>query len=581
MSLFHRVFPPSLWHRDTVILWSAAFLTILYFYMLWCVESTFTSFSVPLTWINALLVATVLTTPQACFRLRWLQLGILLALGLWLESNVMYFRTYFTHIPLSSYGLVGNLSDFGDSVIDSLRWQDLGFLLIFIFALAATGSRHEKRPVTGRNRLIYLGYIVVLSALALTTFVIKGGFSAYWDRLNNANYFTTKVPQYSLPGALMHDAMQHRSSMSSATRAKVDQWMASHAPILPLSQVSAHTALTDTVPRTNLVLLLCESLESWPIGLTVEGKEITPNLNRYIADSTTLYASQVLTQVGNGRSIDAQLLYNAGMLPMENDVYSFATVGNTFHTLTKAMAQHFGSRGYLLTVDKPVVWNQEVVARNFGIDTLISRDNWRKEELMGGRNKIGDQAFARQIVEKMRAGEIWPVGENAYIQVVTYSGHNPFRLPEQYDSLRLQGNYPQLLRDYMTTAHYTDGALATIIDYIMTRPDYDHTMIVVVGDHEGLASYRSGLHDTCAWVDPRPMTPLVIINSPVAMRYDGVIGQVDVYPTLLQLLDLSAYPWHGLGRSILEPSYIGPDDDTQITDKKIISDAMLRYDLLR
>lgn len=581
MYLFHRIFPTSLWSKNTVTLWSATFLSIIYFYALWCLDSTFTSFSAPLTWINALLLATVLMIPQACFRLRWLQLSILLALSLWLESNVMYFRTYFTHIPMSSYALAGNLSDFGESVIDSMRWQDAGFLLILILALVFSGRTKLQSRLQGNDRLIYLGYAAVLLAISIAAFAIKGGFSGYWANLNNANYFTTKVPQYSLPGALLHDAMEHPSTLSPAMQAKVDRWMQSRPEMLPLSQVADSTARIDTVPRTSLVLLLCESLESWPIGLTLEGKEITPNLNRYVADSSALYAPQVLTQVGNGRSIDAQLLYNAGMLPMENDVYSFATVSNTFHTLTKAMAEQVGSRGYLLTVDKPVVWNQEVVARNFGIDTLISRNDWRKEELMGGRSKIGDQAFARQIVEKMRAGDIWPKGENAYIQIVTYSGHNPFRLPENLDSLHLQGNYPQLLCDYMTTAHYTDGAIATIVEYIKQRPDYDRTMIVIVGDHEGLASYRSTMHQECEWVDPRPMTPLVVINAPVGMRYDQALGQVDVYPTLLQLMGLTQYPWHGIGQSIFDPGYVSPDDDLQMSDKKIISDAMLRYDLLK
>ena len=48
-----------------------------------------------------------------------------------------------------------------------------------------------------------------------------------------------------------------------------------------------------------------------------------------------------------------------------------------------------------------------------------------------------------------------------------------------------------MLRDYLVTANYTDYALGILINYIKTRPDYKETMIVIMGDHEGLAGALS------------------------------------------------------------------------------------------
>ena len=39
-------------------------------------------------------------------------------------------------------------------------------------------------------------------------------------------------------------------------------------------------------------------------------------------------------------------------------------------------------------------------------------------------------------------------------------------------------------------ANYTDYAIGSFIDYLKSRPDFDETMIVIAGDHEGLASDR-------------------------------------------------------------------------------------------
>ena len=102
-----------------------------------------------------------------------------------------------------------------------------------------------------------------------------------------------------------------------------------------------HRALTDSIAvRDNLVIILCESLESWVIDRKVDGVEITPVLDSLIADTaSTLYAPNVLTQVAAGRSIDCQLLVNAGMLPMQSSVYSMRYPQNRYYTLNRALAE--------------------------------------------------------------------------------------------------------------------------------------------------------------------------------------------------------------------------------------------------
>ena len=49
-------------------------------------------------------------------------------------------------------------------------------------------------------------------------------------------------------------------------------------------------------------------------------------------------------------------------------------------------------------------------------------------------------------------------------------------------------------------------------------------------------------------ISPERFTPLIVLNSPVHLRYEKVMGQVDLYPTLLDLLGADDYPWRGLGR---------------------------------
>ena len=80
--------------------------------------------------------------------------------------------------------------------------------------------------------------------------------------------------------------------------------------------------------------------------------------------------------------------------------------------------------------------------------------------------KRGDGSFMRQAVEKMQAGEVWPVGENAHsLQFVTYSGHNPLQgSPENLRTVTFSDHrFPERMRDYMMMAHYTDSAIGTLL----------------------------------------------------------------------------------------------------------------------
>lgn len=547
--LLPRLFPRALWQSPATALWLLTAATLLWFDTLWCMATTFTAFSMPELWINTLLLSLLLSAPALLFDGRRTQVAVIILTALWMEANLLYSRTYFSAIPAGSYLLAGNLADFTASVTDSLRAADLGFLLIIALAVIAVrrGRKTPPRRFSWRAAAVYALYIVIAAAISFGLNSRRGGFLRTWSVLENANYHSCRVPMFTVAGSLIHDAMTTARQTTDADREFLREWIAA-TPAMPDTTVAG---------ADNIVLILCESLESWVIGLEAEGKQVTPFLTQLVADSTTFYAPNVVTQVADGRSIDAQLLINAGLLPPERGVYSMNAVGHDYPTLNRALAQSRGARSYLLTVDKEITWNQGAVARAFGIDTILSRDSWVNDERVGSRKKLGDRSFMHQAAAKMRSGEIWPEGENAFVQLVTYSGHNPFILPEALDSLRLTGDYPKVVADYMTMARYTDSAIREIVSYLRTRPDFGRTLVVITGDHEGLASYRAEAAEQCPFVDPRQHTPLIVLNAPVGGRFDAPMGQVDIYSTILQMAGLSGYSWKGAGMSAIDSRFPG------------------------
>lgn len=562
--------------------WGVSVLLFLTFDLLWCGLTTFRSMSFLPTYLFALLGATVVTLPSALMPRRpALQLGVWLILVMFLTANMMYYRTYFTAIPLKAYGMAGNLSGFMGSVADSLAWSDI---IMPAEAVAGYIWLRHRRPGPGEP----LRWLVAAAGMTVAAWLSSlpyGGPAGHMRFLARQCYYGNCPPAIYTPfGPLALQMADGAKPISAQERDEVTAWLGAHRD---RSRAPADTAATH--PRS-LVMIFLESLETWPIGLTVEGQEVTPNLNRLVADTTSsvTYIPRLVTQVGAGRSIDAQLLLLTGLLPMSGDVAAMNFSDNVYPSLIKAMKSRGPVRSYLLTGDKAAVWNQARFGRALGIDTLVDAPCWEMTEKIGNPAKLADGALFGQIADRMRRGEIFPEGESAYVQIIGYSGHNPWIIPEERRGLRLAGSYPDKYADYLTAMNYVDGALGPLVDYLRSRSDAGSMVIAITGDHEGLAFYRRSLASV-AGVDPGEHTPMIIVNSPYPGLYDTEAGQVDAYTTLLDVMGLATYPWRGMGFSIVGPSHPGEavdragegSADSHLLSARRVSDLIIRHDLLR
>lgn len=582
----------QLWDKTSIVFAVGIFLTFVAFDVIWCMDTTFASFSFFETYATKIIATLALAGVYALTRCRWAQIVVMALLDVLLVANLMYFRTYYSAIPASSYIEAGNLADFKASVTDSLRWADIVLLLISI-ATAVIAFRYKttkRQPLTAVLKwwaAPLAGFALLLTGVNLC----KGGFHKSLRSVRQSAYLcSADAPIFSVFGCIWYDITDAAEPITPEKQVEIERWLASQPKHQPADSV--------TEKRSNLLIVFAESLESWVLEKKVDGKEITPCLNRLLKEKSTLYAPNVLTQVKGGRSIDAQLMICSGLLPLMSGTYSSLYYDNTFYTLQKAMRGLKHSRSYLLTIDKVSTWNQGAVARSFGTDTIISYHDFKMTEAFGTHKRIGDASFFQQCREKIERGEVWKPGESVYMQFVTYSGHAPFKLPDHLRTITFPASIPEKAADYMTTAHYTDKAIGDFVAYLKTLPQYKETIVVIVGDHEGLASYRQELvgNPACrGLVSDKQLTPFIVLNSPVGMRYDKFMGQIDIYPTLLNLMQLDAYRWHGLGQSILDPrkqgvavgsvmNVEGTGSDKEVERLKeahTVSDYMLRYDWLK
>lgn len=572
--------------------WGASLLILLTFDVVWCILTSFRAFSFTATYLYALLFSLIFTLPSILVpRHRWIQVLVWILLEILFVANILYFRTYYTAIPAGSYLMVGNLTDFTASVTDSFAMIDFSLAASALLAILIL----YRNPLRQCNKLHSLYVGIVLVALCFLIDINKGGMVRHIKYLSQQCYYSNCPTAIYTPfGKIMADIMTASEPLSEADKSFVEEWLKKH------DEENNYRYKDGKLPQ-NIVFIFLESFESWPIGLAIENKEVTPNLNKLIADSSTFYAPHVLTQVGPGRSIDSQLINLTGLLPMQGEVYVGSHTGNLYPSIIKAFKEkHTNSKAILLTGDKATVWNQALVAEAFGVDSILDASAWKMIDKIGNPPKLSDGSLFSQIVEKCQSEDLLSSEIPQFIQIVAYSSHNPFIIPPDKRKLNLSGSYPDKYRDYLEAIAYVDDSLGQLISYLQSRSDYSQTAIVIIGDHEGLAYYRSSFIDdkrTGGHVENAPFTPLIVVNSPKGGVYDRLMGQIDVYPTLLDLFGLNSYNWRGLGISLFNPRFngvaINPNgslvgesssldspSSNQLKGQPKVSDLIIRHDML-
>lgn len=137
----------QLWDKTAITFAVGIFLTFVAFDIIWCMDTTFASFSFFETYATKIIATLAIGSIYALSRSRWAQVVAMALIDVLLAANLMYFRTYFSAISFSSYFEVGNLADFKASVTDSLRWADLTLPAITIAtAVVAFRQRPSPRP---------------------------------------------------------------------------------------------------------------------------------------------------------------------------------------------------------------------------------------------------------------------------------------------------------------------------------------------------------------------------------------------------------------------------------------------------
>lgn len=509
-------------------------------------------------------------------RWRWSVLFPVWLSAVFILANIWYWRYFRDFIPVTSYFLFYNIDpSVAGAGFSMFKVKDIGVVipaigltvLYIAFFRKHKGTRFSTRTrwiATAATIVLYSGVqchtIISSYKERMASFARRPGLTV-WHTARDFFFREQLSPwiEYDTSGLVLfwakgcgyavYNNMRDRS-LSTEEVARIEGFWKKHERLRRAYSVA--DTLSFSPGNRNLILIVVESLNSWAVEYEHGGRKLMPVLDSLINAEGTLSSLKMVAQIRSGVSSDGQFIYNTGMYPASDvTTVSFYT-GNKFYALPMYFA---GRPSFEVICEGGSMWHHRETTLAYGYDRLYENVRRRaSEESMGT-----DEAMFRTGLEVMDT-----IGQPFVAELTTMSMHGPYKDSNVNtpDWIAAIDGIPELRRDYMTVTNYFDTQLGNFLNELKRRNLYDSSLIVIASDH---ASSAEGM-PTQAHGD----IVFAAVNAGITKRINHPTGQVDVFPTILDLMGVADKGYRGMGLSMLNPKLDGAID----SNNKIIGDSV-------
>ena len=292
----------------------------------------------------------------------------------------------------------------------------------------------------------------------------------------------------------------------------------------------------------NVIILQLESIQNFVINKEINGKEITPNLNKFIDENIEI--SNMFMQ-SYSSTADSEFSATTSLYPMENGMSYSRYYTNAYDNIF-TMFENEGYTTSYMHGNYGFFWNRGNVYKSYGVENIELKDSFAdtSENIAG---YLSDELLYTQAVEKLKS---YNMPFASYI--VSASSHTPFNLEGLEDRSKVNidvGKYKDtFLGNYLESVNYADYAFGIFIDKLKEANLYDDTVILLFGDHNGLDMYNEDMLDFLKQTDSDLTDTDIKLNYirvACGMKIPGIenmkiekpVSKLDMKPTFAYLID--------------------------------------------
>lgn len=458
-----------------------------------------------------------------------------------LYANVVYFRFFSDFLTFSTLNQAGNVESMGGAVSASFKWYDFVYFIDTIIYLAILIFKRKWLD----NRAFSKKFVPVVMATSVALFFLNLAFAEtdrpeLLTRTFDHKYLVKYLGPYNFT---VYDGVKTIENNQQKALASEDD----------LTKVLNYTKQKRTEPdpeyygaakKKNIIKIHLESFQTFLINKKVNGKEVTPFLNKLSSGNQDFtYFPNFFHQTGQGKTSDSEFTMDNSLYGLpQGSAYSLKG-DNTYQSLPAILDQKQGYTSNVMHGDYKTFWNRDQVYKHFGIDNFYDATYYDMSDDNIVNLGLKDKPFFKASADyqsKMK--------KPFYSHLITLTNHYPFTLDEEDASIDKPNTGDSTVDGYIQTAHYLDQALEEYITDLKKKGLYDNSVIMIYGDHYGISENHNNAMEKLLGekITPAKFTDLNRTGFwlKVPGKSGGVnkeyAGQMDVMPTLLHLVGIDS-----------------------------------------
>ncbi|MCW3779397.1 LTA synthase family protein [Levilactobacillus namurensis] len=484
----------------------------------------------------------------------WLMLVIDLLESTWIFANVVYYREFSDFL---SFGIMKGSSDvqnnLGKSLAQITHLYDFFVyldIIILIVLLLTHVIRIDPRPFKRR-------YALTISVLSFGLMFAEFGManadrSGLLTRTFDNNYI---VKYLGLNEYAAFNAYQTQKESSTRASANASD-MKSVLKYLKQNRVSPNVSYFGKEKGKNVFIIHLESFQQFLLDYKVNGKEVTPTLNKFYHSKNTLSFDNFYHQVAQGKTSDAEMMLENSLfgLPQGSAMTTYGTQ-NTFQAAPAILSQEAGYTTAAFHGDVPSFWNRDNTYKSWGYQYFFSSSYYQQKANYSIGYGLKDKIFFKDSVKYLQQ-----LPQPFYAKLITLTNHYPYELDKKNIDFPATKTGDKTVDPYVQTAHYLDQAFAEFVSYLKKAGLYKNSVILAYGDHYGISNnHRPAIAQLLGKKKVTSFDLAQFQKVPLMIHATGLKGginhtyggEIDVLPTLLDLLGVKNTDTIQFGQDLL------------------------------
>lgn len=473
-----------------------------------------------------------------------------------LYANVVYFRFFSDFLTFSTLNQASNVESMGGAVSASFKWYDFVYFIdtiVYLFILIFKRSWLDKRVFSKK-------FVPVVMAASIALFFLNLAFAEtdrpeLLTRTFDHKYLVKYLGPYNFT---VYDGVKTIQNNQQKALASEDD----------LTRVLNYTKQKNTEPNSeyygiakkkNIIKIHLESFQTFLINKKVNGKEVTPFLNKLSTGNDDFrYYPNFFHQTGQGKTSDSEFTMDNSLYGLpQGSAYSLKG-DNTYQSLPAILDQKEGYTSDVMHGDYKTFWNRDQIYKHFGIDKFYDATYYDMSDENVVNLGLKDKPFFKASVEyqsKMK--------QPFYSHLITLTNHYPFTLNSEDASIDKPNTGDSTVDGYIQTAHYLDQALEQYINDLKAKGLYDDSVIMIYGDHYGISENHNNAMEKLLGEQITPAKFTDLNRTGFWLKIPGkngtvdetYAGQMDVMPTILHLVGIDSKNYLMFGTDMLSKDH--------------------------